>query len=325
MGTLLRSGEIFAGYRIVRLLGRGGMGEVYQAKDPNLPRQVALKVLNAAASRDKGLRERFWREANLVAPLVHPNIVPIHARGQAAGRMWIAMAYLDGPDLSVTLRRGAIEPERAVRITLEIADALDFAHDTGVLHRDVKPANIILAAHPREHALLTDFGIAKSLSGIRTSSDTDHVLATLEYGAPERFLSAEAANRRADVYSLGCTLYCMLTGELPYPATGIPALVLAHLRSPIPKPSDRNHRLSNAFDAVIRRALAKDPKHRFPTCGDLADAAAEALPRAPLPAPARRGATASCDPRGPTGWCKGDARGCGKGGVAPVGAYSNLL
>ncbi|MEC3958788.1 serine/threonine-protein kinase [Nocardia sp. CDC153] len=282
MGTVLRPGEIFAGYRIVRLLGRGGMGEVYQAKDPNLPRQVALKVLNARASKDKGLRERFWREANLVAQLVHPNIVPIHARGQDAGRMWIAMVYIEGTDLSATLRRGALEPERAVRITLEIADALDFAHDTGVLHRDVKPANTILATRPRERALLTDFGIAKSRWGIRTSADTEQVLATLEYVAPERFLSPETVGRRADVYSLGCMLYCMLTGELPYPVDGIPALVLAHMRSPIPKPTDRNHQLPPAFDDVTRTALAKHPRNRFATCGELARAAADALAGAPV-------------------------------------------
>ncbi|MEU4315437.1 serine/threonine-protein kinase [Nocardia sp. NPDC024068] len=276
MGRSLVSGEVFAGYRIERLLGAGGMGEVFLARDLNLPRLVALKLLDSTRGADPGLAGRFRREADTAARLSHPNIVAVHARGEQDGRLWIAMEFVDGTDVDELLRGGPLPPARAVRVLEDVAAALDHAHRSGVLHRDVKPANILLTAGPRERALLADFGIAKSLDESTGLTRTGEVFASLRYAAPEQFTEA-AVDHRADIYALGGTLHHMLTGSHPYPGTSSAQLIHSHLNRPPPVPSALDPRLPRGFDVVIARAMAKDPAARYPTCGDLAEAAAAAL------------------------------------------------
>ncbi|MFE6861487.1 protein kinase [Nocardia sp. NPDC057668] len=286
MGNSLERGHVFAGYKIEYLLGAGGMGEVYLAQDRDLPRMIALKVLPPLASIDPDLRKRFERETHAVAALVHPNIVAIHAGGEERGRPWISMAYIDGSDADIELRSGPLALDRSVSIITDVAEALDYAHDHGILHRDVKPANILLTKGRREHAILTDFGIAKSTNETSQLTSTSNMIASFRYAAPERFSDKMTVDRRADGYSLGCTLYQLLTGVLPY--TGdMMQLVAAHTGSPIPRPSSQNPSVPTAFDGVIDRALAKDPRNRFNSCSQLAAAALRALesvPRTPYPA-----------------------------------------
>ncbi|MGW4364149.1 serine/threonine-protein kinase [Nocardia takedensis] len=291
MGSALVPGQVFAGYRIERLLGAGGMGEVYLARDRGLPRHIALKVLSRAVGDDADVRRRFQREADTVARLSHPNIVTIHARGEEHGQLWISMAYVAGTDLSAVLAAGPLTPERAVRITVAAAEALEHAHDNGILHRDVKPANILLTGGPSERALLTDFGIAKGLEDSVGLTRTNEVYASFQYTAPERLDFGAAVDRRADVYSLGCTLYQMLTGEIPYPGSNAAQLIHGHLYRATPRPSERNPEVPAAFDAVVARALAKAPEDRFRDCGELA--------RAVLAAATGRGTTMPAPPPPP--------------------------
>ncbi|MFJ4657380.1 serine/threonine-protein kinase [Nocardia sp. NPDC088792] len=277
MGRTLSAGQAFAGYQVERLLGVGGMGEVYLARDPDLPRSVALKLLAPGKADDPEVRARFLREADTAARLAHPNIVTVYARGNAEHRLWMAMQYIEGTDVSAVLREGALRPDHAVRIIGETARALDHAHRAGVLHRDVKPANILLEWGPDQRVYLADFGIAKALDQTTGITRTGEMYASFQYAAPEQFELRSDVDRRADVYALGCTLYHMLTGELPYPGESTAQLVAGHLSGPVPRPSERNHAVPSAFDAVIARALAKDREQRYASCGELATAAAQAL------------------------------------------------
>ncbi|WP_433666457.1 protein kinase domain-containing protein [Nocardia sp. CA-136227] len=276
MGGTLEPGENFAGYQILRKLGAGGMGAVYQARDRDLPRFVALKLLTLPGG-EREHRARFQREADTVARLQHPNIVTVYARGEDDDRLWISMTFVDGSDVARALREGPMHPARAVRIIAETAAALDHAHDTGILHRDVKPANILLAEGRPERAVLTDFGIAKSLDESRQLTQNGEILASFQYAAPERLTRPEEADRRADVYSLGCTLFHMLTGEAPYPGQNVGQIIYGHAYEPVPMPSDRNPTLPRGFDELIARAMAKDPERRFDTCTHLAWAASRIL------------------------------------------------
>ncbi|MFE3227847.1 serine/threonine-protein kinase [Nocardia sp. NPDC059228] len=289
MAEQLRTGVVFAGYRVERLLGAGGMGEVYLAHDRDLPRFVALKLLNRVASDDDETRQRFLREANIIARLSHPNIVTIYARGEEQGQLWLAMAYVDGSDLAAELLDGPLEPARAAAITADLARALDYAHEAGVLHRDVKPANVLLTAQPREWALLTDFGIAESRHEVRGITENGEVVASFQYTAPERFSGEARVDRRADVYSLGCTLFEMLTGAPPFADTDLPRLIYRHVRAPVPSVRERNPALPAALDPVLARAMAKNPRARFATCTELSVAVSEAIegarPRTPAPPP----------------------------------------
>lgn len=253
------------------------MGEVYLARDRDLPRSVALKLLAPGKADDPEVRARFLREADTAARLTHPNIVTVYARGNAEHRLWMAMQYIEGTDVSAVLREGALRPDHAVRIIGETARALDHAHRAGVLHRDVKPANILLEWGPDQRVYLADFGIAKALDQTTGLTRTGEMYASFQYAAPEQFELRSDVDRRADVYALGCTLYHMLTGELPYPGESTAQLVAGHLSGPVPRPSERNHAVPSAFDAVIARALAKDREQRYPSCGELAGAAAQAL------------------------------------------------
>ncbi|MFE2955627.1 serine/threonine-protein kinase [Nocardia tengchongensis] len=285
MAEQLRPGVSFAGYRIERLIGVGGMGEVYLAHDRDLPRFVALKLLNGVAGENDETRQRFLREANIIARLTHPNIVTIYARGEEQGRLWLAMAYVDGSDLEAELVTGPLDPSRAAAITADVARALDYAHDAGVLHRDVKPANILLTAQPREWALLTDFGIAESNHEVRGITGRGEVVASFQYSAPERFHDEARVDRRADVYSLGCTLFEMLTGTPPYADTDLPRLIYRHVKAPVPSPHALNPALPAALDPILARAMAKNPRHRYATCAELSAAVSGVLTETPAAAP----------------------------------------
>ena len=207
-------GTVVSGYRIESVLGSGGMGTVYLAEDPVLPRRVALKVLSAELSADPAFRARFQREADLAATLDHPNVVTVYSRGESeSGQLWIAMQYVAGSDAQQECEAGRMSPTRAVRIVGEVAKALDFAHKRDLVHRDVKPANFLLTEGD-ERILLADFGIARSLDDAAGLTGTGTVMATVAYAAPET-LSGGDVDGRADVYALGCSLYRMLTGQTP--------------------------------------------------------------------------------------------------------------
>lgn len=293
---MLTPGSLVGGYRIERTLGAGGMGTVYLAANPTLPRHDALKVLSAELSRNPDFRARFLREADVASGLDHPNIVSVYSRGQTdEGQLWIAMQFVDGDDADAALRAGTMTPWRAVHIIGCVAKALDYAHSRGVVHRDIKPANFLLSGPvgPDERVLLGDFGIARALDDVGLTA-TGSVLATVAYAAPE-VLSGMAFDGRADIYSLGCTLYALLTGATPYPATNGPAAVMmAHLQRPAPRVTDVVPALPAGLDGVIATAMAKDPAQRFPSASAFADAA-----RAVLADPHRR--WAAPEPARPAG------------------------
>ncbi|WP_233444440.1 serine/threonine-protein kinase [Nocardia puris] len=284
----LRPGSVFAGYRIEGLVGAGGMGSVYSAHHPRLPRMVALKLLHPSFAADPVFRGRFEREAQLAGRLDHPNIVAIHDRGQEGEQLWIAMQYIQGGDADSLARGGPLPPARALHIARETANALDHAHAAGLLHRDVKPANILLRAPSApgapEQVLLTDFGIAKSADEVGSLTQTGTLLATLRYAAPEQ-LSGGELGPRTDQYSLACTLFHLLAGRPPFTADTAAGVIGAHLMQPVPRISTLRPDLPPALDAVFERAMAKNPEHRFPSCAAMAAAASAAFdpPRAPLP------------------------------------------
>ncbi|QIX53926.1 serine/threonine-protein kinase PknD [Rhodococcus sp. DMU1] len=266
-GAELEPGDVFAGYTIERVLGVGGMGAVYLARDPHLPRYTALKLLDRSLTTDDSFRARFELEADHAARLEHPNIVSVFDRGQEAGQHWIAMQYIAGTDAAVALRDGPMDPPRAVHIIAETAKALDYAHEKGVLHRDVKPANILLGpsgARQPERVLLTDFGIAKALDATQHLTKTGSLVATLQYSAPEVFQGIPL-DPRADVYSLGCTVFCLLTGRPPF--TGSTQEVMrGHLDAPVPRITAVRGDLPQSIDEIVSAALAKRREDRLPSC-----------------------------------------------------------
>ncbi|MFD3706111.1 serine/threonine-protein kinase [Nocardia sp. NPDC058658] len=278
-------GAVLAGYRIERRLGGGGMGAVYLAQHPRLPRRDALKVLDARLAVEPTFRARFEREADLAARLRHPNVVQIFDRGVDDDRLWIAMQFVDGLDAAQLLRQGlsVLTPERAVRIVAEAARGLDYAHRQGLLHRDIKPANLLIARADdgTDEVLVTDFGIARSMGETTSLTSAGSVLGTLAYAAPEQ-LEGHPLDVRTDVYALGGTLYELLTGFVPFQRESAAALISAHLIEPPPRPSAGNPALPIALDAVIARAMAKKPDDRYASCGELADAAVAALTGRPV-------------------------------------------
>ncbi|BBZ19841.1 serine/threonine-protein kinase [Mycolicibacterium gadium] len=307
-------GSVVAGYRIEAVLGRGGMGTVFRAAHPTLPRSDALKVLSSDLTLDSHFRERFLREADLAATLDHPHIVSVYNRGETEdGHLWIAMQYVNGSDAYHELKAGRMTPARALRITAAVADALDYAHQHGLLHRDVKPANFLLAAED-QRIFLADFGIAKRNDDAAGLTQTGMVLASIAYAAPETLIG-EAADHRADIYALGCSLYTMLTGQTPFarPGANMGATVTGHLTASPPRVTERVPELPPAIDAVIAKAMAKDPTQRYQTGGELAQAAAAALDDstvqlratpAPPPAPAEWAPPppTGAQPAGPPGY-----------------------
>ena len=260
----LSVGSELLGYRTEAVLGRGGMSVVYLAEDLRLKRKVALKLLAPALAEDEAFRERFLVESELAASLDHPNIVPIYAAGDANEQLFIAMRYVEGDDLKRLLRDGPLSAERTIEVCAQVAAALDFAHERGLVHRDVKPSNVLLDA--RGHVYLADFGLTKRLAEPRTVEPG--LFGTIDYIAPEQ-IRGEDVDGRADVYSLGCLLCECLTGEPPFPRATDAAALFAHLEEEPPAPP--------GLEQVIPRALAKEPDDRYSTCAELVGDAREAL------------------------------------------------
>ncbi len=277
----LASGETFAGYTVVRLLGAGAMGEVYLAEHPRLPRRDALKVMAVQVSTDAEYRERFNREAQNAAALWHPNIVAVHDRGEDEGRLWIAMDYVEGTDAGQLLtqkdyRRG-LPPSDVVRIVAAVADALDYAHQHQLLHRDVKPANILLANFDSGgwRALLADFGIARRVDDSSGLTETNMAVGTVAYAAPEQ-LMGQTLDGRADQYSLAATAFELLTGTHLYLDRNPAVVISQHVSAPPPAIADRKPELSG-LGPVLAKALAKSPADRYDTCSAFATALARHL------------------------------------------------
>ena len=295
----LRTGDTFAGYRVLRLLGSGGMGEVYLVQHPRLPRQEALKILRPDISSDPSFRERFIREADLAAGLRHPHIVGIHDRGEYDGQLWIAMDYIDGADAAHMLDQkypAGMPIDLILPIVDAVASALDYAHKKGLLHRDVKPANIIVADLDTDDpsVFLADFGIARPLDDASGITTTNMTVGTVAYSAPEQ-LMGEQMDGRADQYALAATAYHLLTGSQLFPNSNPAVVISRHLNAPVPTLADLRPELGQ-LDPVLVAALAKDPDDRFACCTDFVRALAETAPPqcAPVggapttPAPAAR-------------------------------------
>ncbi|MEE6138102.1 serine/threonine-protein kinase [Mycobacterium sp. 050128] len=264
-------GTPFGRYRLITLLGRGGMGEVWRAYDTVTDRIVALKVLPAHFAADRTFQQRFRREAHAAARLNNPHVVPIHTYGEIDGRLFVDMRLIEGRDLATVLASATMSPARAVHIVEQVAQAVYAAHKMGLVHRDIKPSNILLDEH--DFAYLIDFGIARVV-GETGLTGTDAVVGTLRYMAPERFKVGQA-DARSDIYALACVLYECLTGGAPFPGDSIEQQVAGHLSTPPPRPSDSGAPL--AFDAVIATGMAKDPEQRYATPMDMARAARDAI------------------------------------------------
>jgi WD40 repeat protein/tRNA A-37 threonylcarbamoyl transferase component Bud32 len=271
-----RVGTELAGYRIESLLGWGGMSVVYLAGDLRLKRRVALKLLAASLAEDESFRDRFLRESELAASIDHPNIVPIYEAGTTEDLLFIAMRYVQGRDLKERLQRGRLDPPDAIAILAQVASALDAAHARGLVHRDVKPSNVLLDRGARpdgsDHVYLADFGLTTRVAEGAGIGDDGHLMGTIDYVAPEQ-IAGEEIDGRADVYSLGCVLYECLVGQPPFRRDSDLAVVFAHLESEPPAPSAVRTELPAALDAVVGRALAKEPEQRYPSCRELARAA----------------------------------------------------
>ncbi|GAC78124.1 serine/threonine protein kinase [Gordonia malaquae] len=278
----LSPGDVFAGYTIERLLGAGGMGEVFLARHPRLPRSDALKVLAAPLADDDQFRKRFEREADVIAGLSDPHVVKIHDRGETDGRLWIALEYIDGEDLSTSLKRGPLPPFEAARVIGEVGQALDDAAAAGLVHRDVKPANILLDRRGR--ALLTDFGIAHLAGDASQLTGTGMTLGTVLYASPEQLLG-QPIDARSDQYSLACTAFELIAGRPPFSGATPTQVVMAHVQTPPPSAAAAQPGLSPEVDAVLHRALAKNPAHRFDDSRTFAAALAHALTLTPAPTP----------------------------------------
>jgi tRNA A-37 threonylcarbamoyl transferase component Bud32/CheY-like chemotaxis protein len=266
-----RLGTEIAGYRIEERLGRGGMGVVYRAQHMNLRRRAAVKIIVPELADAKGFRTRFIREARIAAALQHPNIVTVYDAGQVDGTLYIAMQFIRGSDLAATLREeGRLRPYRAIDVCRQVGSALDAAHAMGLIHRDVKPANVLLEGR---RAYLTDFGLTKRSGSTKTAlTKAGELVGTIHYVAPEQIEGAQV-DARTDVYSLGCLLFHCLVGEVPFERDNDVAVIYAHLSEPPPKVTDVRPELPAGLDAVLAKALDKSPDRRFQTCGDLMSAA----------------------------------------------------
>jgi tRNA A-37 threonylcarbamoyl transferase component Bud32 len=285
VGADPRIGSELAGYRIERLLGRGGMSVVYLAEDTRLRRRVALKLLAPELAEDERFRERFLRESRVAASLDHPNVIPIYEAGEAEGVLFIAMRYVEGTDLQRLLaQERRLEPARTLAILSQVANALDEAHAHGLVHRDVKPGNVLLAAH--EHVYLSDFGLTKQTGSESNLTETGQFMGTADYVSPEQ-VDREPATAASDQYALGCVLYECLAGEAPYRSESLMGVLYSHASAPVPSLHQQRPELAEAIDQVIARALAKKPEQRYPGCRQLIDQAGQALEvsAGPMPAP----------------------------------------
>ncbi len=275
-------GTPFGRYRLIELLGRGGMGEVWRAYDTDTDRIVAIKVLPAHLSEDEEFQRRFRREAHTAARLNSPHVIPIHHYGEIDGRLYLDMRLIKGRDLATVLGDGPLDPLRTVNIVGQVAKALHAAHQEGLLHRDIKPSNILL--DDDDFAYLIDFGIARTLGETRMTQ-TGGAVGTYHYIAPERLAIGADEDARADIYSLACVLYECLTGSPPFPGDTMPQLVTAHLHTPPPRPSVSRPQVPAPVDEVVARGMAKDPQQRYVTTVELADAASAAITQ-PIARPA---------------------------------------
>jgi hypothetical protein len=295
-------GSEFAGHHIEAVAGRGGMGVVYKAVDLALDRAVALKLIAPEYADDDQFRERFKRESKTAASIKHPHVITIYRAGDDDGRLYITMDYIDGTDLRAMIEReGRLEPGTAAEVVSQVASALDAAHGHGLVHRDVKPANVLMAGDGGgHHAYLTDFGLTKQTTSESGMTQTGMFVGTLDYVPPEQ-LQGGPLDARADIYSLGCVLYQTLTGQVPYPRDTEPAKLWAHMGEPPPSVLECAPNLPYQFEDVIKRAMAKDPNERYLSAGDLgraALAAAEgrAMPRAERSVATGRAAPADATP-----------------------------
>jgi len=291
---------IIAGYRIERVVGRGGMGVVYQATQTELDRAVAIKLIATERATDPVYRERFKQESRLAASIDHANVIPVYEAGEDDGLLFIAMRLVEGVDLAQLIGySGSLHATRALRVLEQLAGALDAAHARGLVHRDVKPANVLLTADEPEHVYLTDFGVAKSIGAGATQTSGENLVGTLDYIAPEQIRGAPIS-ASVDIYGLTGLFHYCLTGEVPYPREEASAKLWAHLNAPPPTPSEQARALPVQIDAVIARGMQKDPALRYKTATDLARAAAHALgvvsrlsaPTEPAPATRTHGDTA---------------------------------
>jgi len=264
-------GRALAGYRIEERIGRGGMGLVYRAEHLNLRRRAAIKIIAPDLAEVSGFRERFNREARIAAALQHPNIVTVYDAGEADGLLYLAMQFIEGSDLSTVLRsQGRLRPYRALDVCRQVAAALDAAHAKALIHRDVKPANVLIEGRT---AFLTDFGLTKRIEGTQTElTRAGDVVGTIHYVAPEQ-IEGGPVDARTDIYSLGCLVYHCLSGELPFARDTDLAVIYAHLSEEPPRLTAVRPELPAGLDAVIAKALEKAPERRFQTCADLMSAA----------------------------------------------------
>ena len=272
----LENGALLGTYRIESLIGRGGMGAVYLATDTRLDRRVALKVLSPELAEDEAFRDRFVVESRTAASLDHPNIVPVYEAGEIDGRLFIAMRYVEGHDLSDLLtRRGALPVALAVRILVALAAALDAAHAKGLVHRDVKPGNVLLTGPDDEpHVYLTDFGLSKRV-GEQSLTRAGQIVGSIHYVAPEQ-VEGRQVDARTDVYSLGCLAFEVLSGTAPFQRESEMATLMAHVQDPPPSLLPLRPELPEALDAAVAQAMAKDPATRFATAGEFGAAVTQA-------------------------------------------------
>jgi YVTN family beta-propeller protein len=281
----LPPGAVVAGCRVEAVVGRGGMGVVYRATQLSLERPVALKAIAPELAGDPTFRERFKRESRIAASIEHPNVIPVYEAGEGEGMLYLIMRYVEGTDLRALIdAQGGLEPERATRIVAQVAAALAAAHRRDLIHRDVKPANVLIdAGGERDHAYLTDFGIARHAAATSGLTRTGSVIGTLDYLAPER-IQDQGGDGRSDVYALGCVLFEALTGTLPYARDNDVAKMYAHLSAPVPSARELAPGVPEELDALAQQAMAKDRDDRFSTASELAEALADTLPARPAAA-----------------------------------------
>jgi serine/threonine protein kinase len=294
--TEIGVGSVLGGYRIDGVIGHGGMGVVYRATQLRLQRTVALKVIMPALASDLSFRERFERESRLAASIDHNHVVPVYEADEVDGLLYIAMRYVDGKDLRALIEsEGPLDPARVARLIAHVSSALDAAHARGLVHRDVKPGNILVAGRgAEEHAYLTDFGLTKSVSEAGLTK-TGQWVGTLDYAAPEQ-INNGPVDARTDVYALGCVLYQALTGQVPYVRDSDVAKMYAHLHDPAPMVAEVRPEVPDALGHVVTRAMEKDPGQRFPSAGDLGRGAVAAAAGSAHPPPERSVATGDAAP-----------------------------
>ena len=276
-----RIGDLLAGYRLDEVIGRGGMAIVYRAYDERLGRNVALKVLTPRLAPDDAFRRRFVREYRIAASVDHPNIIPIFEAGDAGGLLFIAMRFVQGGDVQTLLaEQGPLPPDRACRIVTQVAAALDAAHEQGLVHRDVKPANMLRDAPAGEdqpdHIYLSDFGLSKHWLSSTTLTSTGEFLGTMDYVAPEQ-IEGNPVDGRTDQYALACSVFEMLSGAPPFRRDETMAIMWAQVSAPPPALTSRRPELPAAVDPVLAKALAKAPGDRYGTCLEFAAALHSAI------------------------------------------------